>query len=194
MEPRTKAFFKGLIWMIGTFILLYFIPYFVYSLSSDILRDSFILYNLAGNFAPEYQAYLIPPIYPIINIDFNAVFLFALPVALVAFFVGFFKGDTVGHALGGLTRQLLIGLWFLASFGAIGFISLLMQMKIPLYAPTLTEPYYIITYIQYLAPIFLDYQALITLGAAVIFFTAIIYLAELGIGISNRDYWRYWGK
>ncbi|MHA1579471.1 MAG: hypothetical protein ACTSUQ_07580 [Candidatus Freyarchaeota archaeon] len=189
MEPKTKAAIKGSIYCVGTFLVYSLIPIFVYNLIFSLIFDVFVLFQFAP---PEYRNLLTPPIYATINVNFGAMFLYGVPIAVSAFFVGFYKGDTVGHALGGLSRQIFIGVWLLSTFGASSFIPFLLQLSIPTFVMTPTPPYFSVNYLKYMAPAFLDFRGILNLGATVIFLTSLIYVAELGVGLGNKDYWRYW--
>jgi hypothetical protein len=202
LEPLTKAVLIGLVCGIVAFIIFFFVPLFVYNFVLGLLRDISILYSSIYLFGPpEFQSYLslllsLAPGVPFVNINLSStLILLGLPISVAAFFLGFFKGETVGHGLSGLAMQLFIGTWFLLGIGSLGTIAFFQNASIPLrYTFIPYFPYISTVYLNYTAPWIFNLQGIINLGTAIILLGGFIYLVELGIGMGNNDYWRYWAK
>ena len=193
MEPRTVAVIKGFVFAFVAFVFYFLIPYTLYNFFIGVFRDIFILYNLV----PEVQT-LVSSLashgFPVININFGLIILLGIPISISAFFLGFFKGETVGHGLGGLTTQILFGVWFLLGLGTLGTMVFFLYMSIPIISMAPPPQYVLISYLNYTSPWIFDIQGIINLFALIIFLSALIYLVEIGIGVNNKDYWRYWKK
>nr|MDO8081104.1 hypothetical protein [Candidatus Freyarchaeota archaeon] len=201
LEPVTKAILKGFIFALVAFIVYFFIPFFIYNLVLGFFMDAAILYFGIYLFGPPEAQFFTSlllsysPGLPLLNINFGTVILLGLPVSVAAFFLGFFKSETVGHGLSGLATQIFFGIWFLLGVGTLGVTSFFQNASIPLrYVLTPSFPYISPVYLNYTAPWILNIQGIINLGAAIILLVGLIYLVDLGIGINNNDYWRYWGK
>lgn len=202
LEPLTKATIIGLIFGTGAFIAFFLFPVFAYNFIFGVLRDISIIYSFMSLFGPpefaSFQSLLLSQIpgYPIANVNFSpTLLLLGLPVSVAAFFVGFFKGRTVGHGLGSLAFTLLLGAWFLLGLGNLGIIVFLQNASVPLrYILTTSFPYIEPVYLNYTAPWIFNIQGIINLITLTILLTSIVWLVEIGIGISNNDYWRYWSS
>jgi hypothetical protein len=194
LEDRTKAVLKGILYGFVAFIFYYFVPYFLYNFSMGVLRDVFILYLLAP---PSYHTFLSsisPPIFTFMNIDFGSLVILGLPISVAAFFTGVFKGETVGHALSRLAMLFFFAVWFLLGVGQLGITSFYIWLELPLISLLPVSPYVEQIVVNYISPWIFDIQGILNISLAAILLSGLIYLAELGIGISNRDYWRYYGK
>ncbi|MFB0562012.1 MAG: hypothetical protein ACETWM_12485 [Candidatus Lokiarchaeia archaeon] len=194
LEDRTKSVLKGLIFSFLAFIFYFFIPYFLYNFAMGILRDVFILYVIAP---PSYHTFLYaisPPVFTFMNLNFGSLILLGLPISVAAFFTGVFKSETVGHALARLALLFFFAVWFLLGVGTLGITTFYMYMQLPVISLLPVSPYVEQITIYYISPWIFDIQGILNISLAVILLSGLIYLAELGIGISSKDYWRYWGK
>ncbi|MGQ9720431.1 MAG: hypothetical protein ACUVXA_03820 [Candidatus Jordarchaeum sp.] len=192
MEPRTWALIKGFALGLVAFIFFFLIPFFLYNFIMGFLRDVLILYFFGP---PEFQTLLSiysPPVSTFININFGLIILLGLPLSVMAFLRAFYKSETVGHGLSALAFTAILGIFLLIGYGSLGIITFFYYMKIPIYTFDYGTGTIITTYLNYTSPFVIDVQGIINIVVAVILLSGLIYLVETGIGISNRDYWRYW--
>jgi hypothetical protein len=196
LEPRTKAIARGLIVGIFTFLVLFLIPLLVYNFALGLVRQVFILYTFGP---PQYQTWissLQAPGLPLVYINIGSILLLGLPISVAVFFWAFFKNETVGRGLSGILIEIFAAMWFLLGFGTLGVTTTLLFMQIPLLTvnPAVSPPTIAITYLSYTAPLIINIQGILNLVLVIIALMGLVYVVELGIGLKNRDYWRYWGK
>lgn len=198
MEPLTKAIIRGLAFGFFVSIFYFFIPFFIYNFVLGLIRDVSIVYIALYLFGPPETLSLISLAYsyipglPVININIPTLILLGLPISVAAFSLGFFKGETVGRGMSGIAMVLLFVLWTLVGIGSLSVILAFYKVSIPQFVLTMTPPYYAINYLNYMVPEVLIIQDIINFIVAIILLFGVVYLVDLGAGIHNNDYWRYW--
>lgn len=198
LEPLTKAIIRGLALGFLVSLFYFFIPFSIYNFVLGVVRDVSIIYTALYLFGPPETLTLVSLLYsyipglPVININIATLILLGLPISVATFFWGFFKGDTVGRGISGIAIVLLFVIWILVGIGSLSVTLVFYKVSIPQFVLIATPPFYEINYLNYMVPEIFVIRDIINFAVVIILLFGLVYLVDLGVGIHNKDYWRYW--